>query len=67
MMTLFDEDPEDVLQRIVTQDEIWVPHFHPETKEESKQYKYRYSPSLKVQGREVGRGREGDDDSLLTC
>ena len=30
MMTLFDEDPEDFLLRIVTQDETWVPHFDPE-------------------------------------
>ena len=44
VLHLFNEDPENFLDRIVTQDETWVPHFDPETKVESSQLKHPQSP-----------------------
>lgn len=40
MMALSDEDAEDFLLRNVTRDETWCPHFDPDLKEESKQWKH---------------------------
>lgn len=37
-------NPEAFLARVVTQDETWVHHFDPETKEQSKQWKHKSSP-----------------------
>lgn len=44
ILNLFNEDSEDFLNRLVTQDETWVPHFDPETKAESRQWKHSDSP-----------------------
>ncbi|XP_076047304.1 uncharacterized protein LOC143028824 [Oratosquilla oratoria] len=43
-LTLIQQDPESSLTTFVTMDETWVHHFHPETKEQSKQWKYNNSP-----------------------
>lgn len=47
LLDLFNEDPEDFLARLVTQDETWVPHFDPESKAESRQWKHPASPPPK--------------------
>lgn len=44
VLDLMSSNMDDFLARIVTQDETWVPHFDPETKEESKQWKHPDSP-----------------------
>lgn len=44
VLDLMASDMDGFMARIVTQDETWVPHFDPETKEESKQWKHRDSP-----------------------
>ena len=44
ILSLFNEDTENFLNRLVTQDETWVPHFDPETKAESRQWKHSDSP-----------------------
>lgn len=47
VLDLFNEDPEDFLGRLVTQDETWVPHFDPESNAESRQWKHPASPPPK--------------------
>lgn len=46
-LVLMQEDPEKFLSRFVTMDETWVHHFQPETKEQSKQWKHKTSPTPK--------------------
>ena len=41
----FQENPEDFMDRIVTQDETWVHHYDPETKRQSMQWKHTDSPT----------------------
>ena len=33
LMSLYEDDPEDFMRRVVTKDESWVHHFDPEAKE----------------------------------
>lgn len=44
-LALFEQNPDDFLQRFVTMDETWVHHYQPESKEQSKQWKRPGSPT----------------------
>ena len=46
-LNLLEEDPANFLKRFVTTDEIWVYHFTPEAKQQSKQWKHPGSPPPK--------------------
>ena len=41
-------NPENYFSRIITEDETWVHHHDPETKQESMQWKYKGSPTPKI-------------------
>ena len=45
LLEKFTANPEVFLACLVTQDETWVPHYDPETKHESVQWKHTSSPS----------------------
>ncbi|GFR71535.1 transposase [Elysia marginata] len=47
LLAKFDEDGEDFLRQVVTGDESWVHHFDPESKQQSKEYRDKTSPSPK--------------------
>lgn len=47
MLQLFQADPDDFFDRLITMDECWVYHYDPETKEQSKQWKHASSPPPK--------------------
>ena len=47
LLAKFDEDGEDFLRQIVTGDESWVYHYDPESKQQSKEYRHKTSPSPK--------------------
>ena len=47
LLARFNKSPDHFMQRIVTQDETWVHHFDPESKEQSKQWKHQGSPPPK--------------------
>jgi len=44
-LSLYNADPAKFLCRYVTMDETWAHHFHPETKQQSKQWKHVTSPT----------------------
>ena len=44
LLSLYQQDTEGFLARIITQDKIWVHHFDPETKKQSMQWKHIGSP-----------------------
>lgn len=46
-LALFEQDPEDFLQRFITMDETWVHHYQPESKQQSRQWKHPGSPTPK--------------------
>ncbi|XP_036358546.1 uncharacterized protein LOC115210603 [Octopus sinensis] len=46
-LELFEADEENFLARFIIMDERWVLHYQPETKEQSKQWKYTSSPTPK--------------------
>ena len=37
LLSRYEDDPSDFVERVVTQDETWVHHFDPESKMQSKQ------------------------------
>ena len=45
--SLYEDDPEEFMRRLVTQDETWVHRFEPEAKKQSMQWKHHGSPSPK--------------------
>ena len=47
LLAKFDEDGEDFLRQIVTGGESWVHHYDPESKQQSKEYRHKTSPSPK--------------------
>ena len=47
LLAKFDEDGEDFLRQIVSGDESWVHHYDPESKQQSKEYRHKTSPSPK--------------------
>ena len=47
LLSLYEDDPEEFMHRVVTQDEIWVHHFDPEAKKQSMQWKHSGSPPPK--------------------
>ena len=48
LLSRYENDPGDCIQRAVTQDEAWVHHFNSESKVQSKQWKRPGSPPLKT-------------------
>ena len=46
-LNVYEENSANFLKRFVTMDETWVHHFTPETKQQSKQWKYSGSPPPK--------------------
>ena len=44
LLSRYEDDPGDFIERVVTQDETWVHHFDPESKMQSKQWKHPCSP-----------------------
>ena len=44
LLSHYEDDPGNFIERVVTQDEEWVHHFDPESKMQSKQWKYPGSP-----------------------
>ena len=58
LLSRYEDDPGDCIDRVVTQDETWVHHFDTESKIQSKQWKHPSSA--------VGlNSREGDGLNLL--
>ena len=47
LLSLCEDDPEELMHRVVTQDETWDCLFDPEAKEQSMQWKHLGSPSPK--------------------
>ena len=60
VLNLFNADPLNFLDRIVTQDETWVPHFDLESKTESPQWKHTDFVTTAVQSDKVGWKYHGD-------
>ena len=44
LLSRYEDDPEEFMDRVVTQDETWVHHFDPESKKQSMQWKHPGSP-----------------------
>ena len=44
LLSGYEDDPGDFIERVVTQDETWVHHFDPESKMHSKQWKHLALP-----------------------
>ena len=63
LLSRYEDDPDDFIDRVVTQDETWVHHFDPESKMQSMQWKHPISPPPKKF--KSFFGRECDDLSLL--
>ena len=40
LLSRYDDDPGDFIERVLSQDETWVHHFDPESKMQSKQWKH---------------------------
>ena len=47
LLSRYEDDPGDFIERVVTQDETWVHHFDPELKLQSKQWKHTGPPPPK--------------------
>ena len=47
LLSRYEDDPEEFMDRVVTQDETWVHHFDPESKKQSMQWKHPGSPPPK--------------------
>ena len=47
LLSRYEDDPGDFIDRVVTQDETWVHHFDPESKMQSMQWKHPVSPPPK--------------------
>ena len=47
LLSRYEDDPEEFMDRVVTQDETWVHHFDPESKKQSMQWKHPGSPLLR--------------------
>ena len=47
LLSRYEDDPNDFMEQVVTQDLTWIHHFHPESKIPSKQWKYPGSPPPK--------------------
>ncbi|GFS22655.1 histone-lysine N-methyltransferase SETMAR [Elysia marginata] len=41
----YEEEGEELIQRIVTGDESWIHHYNPESKRQSMEYRHKSSPS----------------------
>ena len=54
-----EDDPEELMGLVVTQDETWVHHFDPESKKQSRQWKYPVSPFPKPFKRVSSAGKVG--------
>ena len=48
LLSRYEDDPGDFIERVVTQDETWVHHFYPESKMQNKQWKHPDSPPPKT-------------------
>ena len=48
LLSRYEDDPGDLIERVVIQDEICVHQFDPESKMQSKQWKYPGSPPPKI-------------------
>ena len=59
LLSPYEDDPDDFIERVVTQDETLVHHFDPESKMQSKQWKH---PGSSPEG---SFSREGDGLNLL--
>ena len=46
-LSRYENDPEEFIDQVVTQDETWVHHFDPESKKQSMQWKHPSSPPSK--------------------
>ena len=47
ILSSYEDDPGDFIERVVTHDETWAHHFDPESKMQSKQWKRPSSPLLR--------------------
>ena len=56
-LSLYEDDPGDFIERVLTQGKTWVHHFDPESKIQSKQWKHPGSPPLKKLKRISQQGR----------
>ena len=57
LLDRYNEDPDDFINRLLTQDETWVHHFDPETKSESMEWKHRGSPPPRKFKRQSSAGK----------
>ena len=48
LLSRYEDDPEEFMDRVVTQDETWAYHFDPESKKQSMQWKHPDSPPPKI-------------------
>ena len=47
LLSLYEDDPEEFMYRVVTQDKTWGHHFHSEAKKQSMQWNHPGSPPPK--------------------
>ena len=59
LVSCYEDDPSDFIERDVTQDETWVHHFDPESKMQSKQWKHPCSPLLRNLRKFIQQGSDG--------
>ena len=57
LLSRYEDDPGDFIDRVVTQDETWVHHFDPESKMQSMQLKHPGSPPPKKGKRVSSAGK----------
>ena len=47
LLSRYEDDPGDFINRVIAQEDTWVHHFGPESKMQSKQWKHTGSPLLR--------------------
>ena len=57
LLSRYEGDPSDFMERAVTQDNTWIYHFDPERKMQSKQGKHPVSPLLRNLSGFIQQGR----------
>ena len=57
LLDRYNANPDDFINRLLTQDETWVHHFDPETKSESMEWRHRGSPPPRKFKRQSSPGK----------
>ena len=57
LLERFEKEGEDVLKKIIADDETWVHHYDPENKRQSMEYRHKESPQPKKFKTQVSAGK----------